>query len=672
MTTTSFDPIFGDGTSLLHTRTSGEGPAGSLPIDADTLRDAPSGHLFGMTQNAGMGWRASEVARDPYLILSTQGGLRAADGKPVALGLHTGHWELDQMVRAAAETLAAKGGLPFSVACSDPCDGRTQGTTGMFDSLPYRNDAAMVMRRLVRSLPTRLGVLGVATCDKGLPAMMLALAGCSELPGVIVPGGVTLPARDAEDTAVVQTIGARFAHGLIDLEHAAAMGCRACGSPGGGCQFLGTAATSQVIAEALGMALPHSALAPSGEPVWLDLARRSALALMQLAGQGRAMSTILTREAFDNALVVHAAFGGSTNLLLHVPAIAHAAGVERPTVDDWIRANRATPRLVDALPNGPRHHPTVQVFMAGGVPEVMLHLRSMGLLHLDVATVSGRSLGDNLDWWERSDARRIARERLQELDGVDPAHVIMGPDAARAAGLSSALVFPRGNIAPEGAVIKATSIDASVVDADNVYRHSGRARVFASERDAIRAIKSKGEGAVVAGDVIVLAGCGPAGTGMEETYQLTSALKHLPWGKHVAVITDARFSGVSTGACIGHVGPEALAGGPIGRLRDGDIVRIEIDRGRLEGRIDFVGCDPDAPLEPVVAAALLDARELHPAIAPHPRLPADTRLWAALQDAGGGTWGGCVYDVDAIIETLRAGREALAKEHGSAARDAGT
>ncbi len=672
MTATTSDPILGDGTPLLHTRTSGEGPAGSLPIDADTLRDAPSGHLFGMTQNAGMGWRASEVARDPYLILSTQGGLRAPDGQPVALGLHTGHWELDQMVRAAAETLAAKGGLPFAVACSDPCDGRTQGTTGMFDSLPYRNDAAMVMRRLVRSLPTRLGVLGVATCDKGLPAMMLALAGCGELPGVIVPGGVTLPARGAEDTAVVQTIGARFAHGLIDLEHGAAMGCRACGSPGGGCQFLGTAATSQVIAEALGMALPHSALAPSGEPVWLDIARRSALALMRLAGQGGTMSTILSREAFDNALVVHAAFGGSTNLLLHVPAIAHAAGVERPTVDDWIRANRATPRLVDALPNGPRHHPTVQVFMAGGVPEVMLHLRGMGLLHLDVPTVSGRSLGDNLDWWERSDARRIARERLRELDDVDPAHVIMGPEAARAAGLSSALVFPRGNIAPEGAVIKATSIDASVVDADNVYRHSGRARVFASERDAIRAIKSKGTDAVVAGDVIVLAGCGPAGTGMEETYQLTSALKHLPWGKHVAVITDARFSGVSTGACIGHVGPEALAGGPIGRLRDGDMIRIEIDRGRLEGRIYFVGANPDSPLEPDAAAALLAARELHPAIAPHPRLPADTRLWAALQDAGGGTWGGCVYDVDAIIDTLRAGRQALAKERGGTAGTAAT
>ncbi|TWG91147.1 putative YjhG/YagF family dehydratase [Luteimonas sp. J16] len=666
----ALDVLLGDGSAIAASRTSGEGPPGRLPIDERMLREAPSGHLFGMTQNAGMGWRASEVGRDPYLIVSTQGGLRAEDGQPVALGLHTGHWELDQMVRTAARTFAEHGALPFAVACSDPCDGRTQGTAGMFDSLPYRNDAAVVMRRLVRSLPVRRGVLGVATCDKGLPAMMLALAGCGDLPGVIVPGGVTLPARGAEDTAIVQTIGARFSHGLIDLEHAAAMGCRACGSPGGGCQFLGTAATSQVVAEALGIALPHSALAPSGEPAWTDIARRSALALMALAGQGTPLSAIVTREAVENALVVHAAFGGSTNLLLHVPAIAHAAGVQRPTVDDWIRANRATPRLVDALPNGPRHHPTVQVFLAGGVPEVMLHLRHMGLLHLDVLTVTGRTLGENLDWWERSDARRIARERLHEVDGVDPDNVIMAPDVARAAGLTSALVFPRGNIAPDGSVIKATSIDPSVVDPDNVYRHTGPARVFATERDAIRAIKSKGDDAVRAGDIIVLAGCGPAGTGMEETYQLTSALKHLPWGKHVAVITDARFSGVSTGACIGHVGPEALAGGPIGRLRDGDVIRIEIDRNRLEGRLDFIGIDREAPLDPGVAAALLATREVHPAIAPHPRLPADTRLWAALQDASGGTWGGCVYDVDRILETLRAGRDALrARSHDAPGTD---
>jgi putative YjhG/YagF family dehydratase len=394
------------------------------------------------------------------------------------------------------------------------------------------------------------------------------------------------------------------------------------------------------------------------------MARRSALALLRMAGQGTPLSAVLDRRAVENALLVHAAFGGSTNLLLHVPAIAHAAGVTRPTVQDWMAASRATPRLVDALPNGHRHHPTVQVFMSGGVPEVMLHLRDLGLLHLDVPTVSGQTLGENLAWWEHSATRAAARTRLRELDGVDPDVVIMGPDAARKAGLSSTMVFPVGNLAPDGAVIKATAIDPSLVDEGNVYRHTGPARVFASEHEAIAAIKSKGDDAVRAGDVVVLAGCGPMGTGMEETYQLTSALKYLPWGKHVAVLTDARFSGVSTGACIGHVGPEALAGGPLGRLRDGDIVRIVIDRAKLEGRVDFIGDDAERPLDPAAAAALLAARATHPAIAPHPRLPDDTRLWAALQEVGGGTWSGCVYDADAIIETLRAGREALAERHG--------
>ena len=178
---------------------------------------------------------------------------------------------------------------------------------------------------------------------------------------------------------------------------------RACGSSGGGCQFLGTAATSQVVAEALGMALPHSALAPSGEPSWFELGTRSALALVRLHAFGISLARILTPEAIENAMVVHAAFGGSTNLLLHIPAIAHAAGLTPPTVADWIRVNRATPRLVDALPNGPRGHPTVQVFMAGGVPEVMLHLRRLGLLDERVVTVTGETLATTLDWWEASE-----------------------------------------------------------------------------------------------------------------------------------------------------------------------------------------------------------------------------------------------------------------------------
>ncbi|MDE2821508.1 MAG: YjhG/YagF family D-xylonate dehydratase [Chloroflexota bacterium] len=650
--------IYGGAELLKTTRTRGQGRDGKLPLDADMLRDEASGNLFAMTQNVAMGWHPEEVNREQYVILSTQGGLRAEDGAPVALGYHTGHWEIGLLAREAAETLRGKNAIPFAVYCSDPCDGRSQGTSGMMDSLPYRNDAAVVMRRLIRSLPTRDGVMGIATCDKGLPAALIALAGCGDLPGIIVPGGVTLPAEGAEDAGTVQTIGARFAHGLIDVDYAAEMGCKACGSSGGGCQFLGTAATAQVVAEALGLCLPHSALSPSGQPVWLDIARRSALALLGLKAKSLALADILSPAALENAMLLHSAFGGSTNLLLHIPAIAHAAGLQPPSVEDWIRVNRSTPRLVDALPNGPRNHPTVQVYMAGAVPEVMLRLRDMGLLNRDALTVTGETLDTTLDWWREGDRRRFARERLRSSDGVDPDDVIMSADQARGRGLTSTVVFPVGNIAPQGSVIKATAIDPSVVDDDGLYRHRGPARVFTSEREAIRAVKGLSEHRVRAGDVLVLIGVGPAGTGMEETYQLTSALKFIPWGKQVPIITDARFSGVSTGACIGHVGPEALAGGAIGKLRDGDLIEIEIDRVSLSGNVNLVGAR-DGALSPEAAAALLKERDPHPDLAPHPDLPADTRLWAALQAASGGVWSGCVYDVDKITAALEAGMRVL-------------
>ena len=650
----SLDAVLGTASAVAAGRLAGEGPAGRLPFTPEMLREEPSGNLFGLTQDVGMGWSPDSLQGPQYVIVSTHGGLRGEDGSAVALGYHTGHWEIGLLVRAAAETLRGAGAIPFAAYCSDPCDGRTQGTTGMFDSLPYRNDAAVVMRRLIRSLPTASGVIGVATCDKGLPATMLALAGCRDLPGVIVPGGVTLPAVGAEDAGQVQSLGARFARDLVSLDYAATMGCRACGSAGGGCQFLGTAATSQVVAEALGLALPHSALAPSGEPAWLELGRRSALALLRLDALGIPLKSILTAHALENAMLVHAAFGGSTNLLLHIPAIAHAAGLRQPTVGDWIRVNRATPRLVDALPNGPRGHATVQVFMAGGVPEVMLHLRRMGLLHGDVVTATGETLDATLDWWDASDRRREARARLAAAAAVAPDDVIMGPDAARRAGLTSTVVFPVGNLAPEGAVIKATAVDPSVVGPDQVYRHRGRARVFVDERDAIRAVKGESERPIQAGDVIVLIGTGPSGTGMQETAQITTALRYLPWGKQVALLTDGRFSGFSSGACVGHIGPEALHGGPIGRVRDDDLIEIVIDRRTLTGSVDLVGADGQS-LDAAACAALLEQRAPHPALAPHTALPADTRLWAALQRASGGTWAGCVYDVDRIVATLEAG-----------------
>ncbi len=636
--------------------TSGEGPAGSLPLDEDMLRNAPSGDLFGLTQNAGMGWRPSRLRQPEFLILSTQGGIRAPDGSPVALGYHTGHWEVGLLMEEAARTLSRLGCTPFAGFVSDPCDGRTQGTPGMFDSLAYRNDAAMVLRRLIRSLPTRQGVLGVATCDKGLPAMMIALAAQAELPVVIVPGGVTLPPQRGEDAGKVQTIGVRFVHDQISLEEAAELGCRACGSPGGGCQFLGTAGTSQVVAEALGLAIPHSALAPSGQDIWKDMARQSARALVGLQQAGLTASRILTPESLENAMVVHAAFGGSTNLLLHIPAVAFAAGLSRPTVEDWQRINHRIPRLVDVLPNGPVGHVTVQAFLAGGVPEVMLHLRELNLLHLDALTATGQRLGDNLAQWERSERRRRLKEVLRAQDGIDPADVIMVPSTARARGLTSTVTFPVGNLAPQGSVIKSTAIDPAALDAQGVFSLTGPARVFTSEAAAIQGIKGQGDKRVQAGDVIVLMGRGPAGSGMEETYQLTSALRYLDWGKEVALITDARFSGVSTGACIGHIGPEALAGGPLAKVRDGDQIKIEIDTVNLVGSVDLVGAaDCPAP-SPAVGAALLDERAPRPDLQPDAQLPADTRLWAALQNASGGTWGGCVYDVDAIASALEKAR----------------
>jgi putative YjhG/YagF family dehydratase len=648
----SFDDILNSGDAVYDVATHAAGPQGQLPVDAGFLAEAPSGDLFGLIMNAGMGWEPAHAAADGYLLLSHQGGLRGADGRPIALGYHSGHFELGLLMEAAAREFRSLGGVPFAGYCTDPCDGRTQGTPGMMDSLAYRNDAASLFRRLIRSLPRRRGVLGVATCDKSLPAMMMALTSMRDLPVAIVPGGVTLPPDEGEDLGTIQSIGARFAQGEVTLDYARQMTCRACASAGGGCHFLGTAATSQVVAEALGLTLPHAALAPSGEAIWLDLAQRSARALVRMRQCGLTAGQILTDASIRNAMTVFAAFGGSTNLLLHIPAIAHAAGLDRPTFEDWNEVNRKTPRLVDVLPNGPVGHPTVRVYLAGGVPEVMLHLRDLQLLNLDTMTVAGEPLGKILDWWQSSERRRRLRDLLGDRDGVDPDDVIMSPAKATERGLASTLTLPRGNLAPEGSVIKSTAIDPALLD-DGVYRKIGPARVFIGERAGIRAIRER---AVQAGDIMLVICAGPLGSGMEETLQVTGALKNLSWGKHVAVITDGRFSGVSTGACVGHVGPEALAGGPIGKVLDGDVIEIVIDCERLEGRIDLIGQvdTPKARRTAALGTQILAQRQPRPDLKPYDDMPDDTRLWAALQAISGGTWAGCVFDVDKIVRAVDA------------------
>jgi putative YjhG/YagF family dehydratase len=628
--------------------TKAPGPGGALPLTPEQLGSAPSGDLFGWTQNVGMGWKPTALTGGDILLLSTHGGLREANGDPLALGYHTGHWEVNLLVAEAARELKRLGSVPFAAYVTDPCDGRTQGTTGMFDSLPYRNDAAQVMRRLIRSLPTCQGVMGIATCDKGLPATMMALASCHDLPTILVPGGVTLPSSDGEDAGKIQTIGIRYVHGELSLAEAAELGCRACGSPGGGCQFLGTAATSQVVGEAFGLTLPHAALAPSGQPIWHDLATRSARTLLQMRKNRLTTRQVLTAGAAHNAMTVFAAFGGSTNLLLHIPAILHQAGLARPSVADWISYNQRTPRLVDALPNGPIGHPTVRVYLAGGVPEVMLHLQELGLLEEDVITVTGEPLGKLLDAWRISERRQRLRDRLHQCDNIDPDEVILSSKRAKEKGLTSTATFPTGNLSPEGCVIKSTAIDPGMVNAEGVYHQVLRARVFTTEKAAMAAIKAK---TIAPGDVLVLICRGPLGSGMEETYQITAALKHLSWGKQVAVLTDARFSGVSTGACIGHVSPEALAGGPIGKVLDGDRIEILIDRRNYLGTVNLVG-HGDQVEDAAFGTKLLAGRSLRNDLQCDPALPADTQLWAALVHASGGIWNGCVYDAEAIVRRV--------------------
>jgi len=639
-------------------QTKGTGPKGKLPFTADFLRNSPCGDLFGWIENAGQGWNPDDFGKKEILILSASGGLRDVDGSPTALTYSTGQFEPIMLVEEAARELKRLGAIPFVSFVTEQCDGRVQSNVGMMDSLPFRNDAAIVLRRLIRNLPSRHGVLGVATCDKGLPAMTMALAAMRDLPSVLIPGGVTLPLTKGEDLSKVQSLPARFARGEITLEYAQEVACKACASPGGSCQFLGTAATSQVIGEALGLSIVHSALAPSGQPVWLQLARVSAAALLSLEQKGIATKDIVTNASIRNAMVVHAAFSGSMNLIIHLPAIAHAAGLKRPTVEDWTEVNRRIPRLVDVLPNGPRNHPTVQVYLAGGVPEVMLKLRELDALDLDVMTVTGDRLGILLEQWEKSERRARLRDILLETDGINADDVIMTPTYARRIGLTSTVTFPVGNIAPEGSVIKSTAIDPEVIDEDGIYRKCGAAKVFIRESDAMAAIKT---GSIQPGDVMLLICDGPMGSGMEEVYEITASLKHMEWGKHVALVTDARFSGLSTGACIGHVGPEALTGGPIGKVLDGDIIDIVIDRNRLAGHVNLIGQrgDPSELLGIERGNQLLSQRKLRPDVSALPNMPEDTRLWAALQQVSGGTWGGCVYDVDTIVRVLEAGVKAM-------------
>ena len=531
------------------------GPAGKLPLTDDLLRHAPSGDLFGWTQNVGMGWNPALLGGKEFLILSTHGGLRGRRRHADRARLSTpGHWEVGLLVKAAAEEFqrlrlrpVRRGRAPTRAtaarrarrACSTACPTATTPRT--------------VLRRLMRSLPTRSGVLGVATCDKGLPAMMMALAGQHDLPDVLVPGGVMLAGEAGdEDTGKVQIdrrplrprrdhAGAGRRSRLPRLRHRPA------------------AAASSSAPRPRRRSSARRSACRCRTRRWRRPASRSG-STWPGARPGR--SSNCRKRGIDHEAHPHRRRGAqrdgrSRGVRRHdEPAAAHrrpspsTPACTRPTVDDWTDVNRQVPRLVDALPNGPVGHPTVRVFLAGGVPEVMLHLRELGLLELDAADRHRRTArrGARLVGDSPNAAQRL-RDMLHERDGVDPDDVIMSPERGEGARPDEHRHASRAATSPRtGRVIKSTAIDPSVVDADGVYRKIGPAKVFTTEKAAIAAIKGEGTDAVVAGR---RAGALlPRPDGQRAWRRRTRSrrrLKHLQWGKHVAVITDARFSGVSTG-----------------------------------------------------------------------------------------------------------------------------
>jgi putative YjhG/YagF family dehydratase len=642
-------------------------PARTTPLTL-TISDfeGASGDQFAFQQNAAMSAdnpRLNPAARNIHVV-STHGGFIGKNGQRLAASAHTGSAELHLLIEGACEALIDSGYFPIASYCSDNCDGRTQGTLGGFDSLPSRNDAYRAMIGQCRSLPQRRGVLGVATCDKGLPAVMMMLAAAGhqlKLPGIVVLGGVALPPAiddsnravweaagvSPEDAGKSQSLGSRLALGQVTLEQASLIGCAACATVGGGCQFFGTAATAQVIAEALGMALPHTALAPSGQPIWEDSGRRAALALDQMIESGTTMKDILTADAVHNAMVIHAMSGGSTNLLLHIPAICRKAGLEIPTVEQWNNINREVPRILSVLPNGPVNHVTVRAFLAGGVPEMMLHARSLGLLKLDAKTVTGKCLGDVLEDWESSDRREYVRETLREQDGVDPDEVIMAPAKAKKMGLEATVIIHRGNLAPEGALVKSSVMDPVLFDANGVFKSVRDARVFTGIESCMNTIRA---GKIKADDAIVLIGLGPM-VGMPEIANVTNALKDIPGLEHVVVITDARFSGHNKGASFGHVTPEALKGGPIGKVVDGDKIQVYVNRPQLEASIDLV-IHHDGHWSVERGSQVLQGRETRNDLMIDPRCPEEVIQFGLSTESA---WKGCVADTAGLARLMGLG-----------------
>lgn len=505
----------------------------------------------------GTGWKPEDLSKPQVMIESTFGDS------------HPGSGHLDILVEEVRKGIEKAGGHGARYYCTDICDGESQGTDGINYSLASREMIANMIEIHANATPFDAGVY-LASCDKGLPGNLMGLAR-ADVPSVVVPGGTMNAGPEMLTLEQLGMYSAKYERGEIDEEKLEWAKCNACPSCGA-CSFIGTASTMQIMAEALGLALPGSALMPATSPDLLEYARQAGEQAVKLATMpGMRPSEIVTEKSFENAILVHAAVSGSTNCLLHIPAIAHEFGIEI-TGDTFDRLHRNARYLLDVRPAG--RWPAECFYYAGGVPAIMEEIKEH--LHLDVMTVTGKTLSENLEELRRNGFYEKCERWLHEFNrrynvNLTREDIIRSYD--NAIGTDGSIAVLRGNLAPEGAVIKHTACP------EEMFRAVLNARPFDSEEECLDAVLHH---RVQKGDAVFIRYEGPKGSGMPEMFYTSEAIssdKEL--GRSIALITDGRFSGASTGPVIGHCSPEAVEGGPIALVEEGDLIEIDVPARKL-------------------------------------------------------------------------------------------
>ena len=509
----------------------------------------------------GTGWKKEDLEKPQVMIESTFGDS------------HPGSGHLNILVDEVRKGVAEAGGYGARYFCTDICDGESQGTDGINYSLASREMIANMIEIHANATPFDAGVY-LSSCDKGLPGNLMGLARV-DIPAIVVPGGTMNAGPELLTLEQLGMYSAKYERGEIDKEKLDWAKCNACPSCGA-CSFIGTASTMQIMAEALGLALPGSALMPAASPDLLAYAREAGKQAVRLAGsENMKPSNIVTYESFENAILVHAAISGSTNCLLHIPALAHEFGIEI-TGDTFDKLHRNARYLLDVRPAG--KWPAECFYYAGGVPAIMEEIKEH--LHLDVMTVTGRTLGENLDELKNNGFYEKCEKWLHEFNkryGIELTRQDIIHPYDKAIGTDGSIAILRGNLAPEGAVIKHTACPKEM------FKSILRARPFDSEEECLDAVlKHK----VQKGDAVFIRYEGPKGSGMPEMFYTSEAISSdAELGKSIALITDGRFSGASTGPVIGHCSPEAVDGGPIALVEEGDLIEIDV----MERKLNIVG-----------------------------------------------------------------------------------